>query len=145
MKFKNVIDGEFEEVKDDSHQKKKEQKIRKEKKPKEHKERKPIKGKKAVFSVIGIIVLLLGFLYIINDYYIEYLWFKEVSYLDVFFKGITAKLTLGIPFFIIMLIISLSYFNFLFSVIRKGYNKVGSFGNKIKILIYMQLQKNICG
>lgn len=138
MKFKNVIDGEFEEVKDDSYQKKKEQKTRrekKEKKPKEHKERKPIKGKKAVFSVIGIIILLLGFLYIINDYYIEYLWFKEVSYLDVFFKGITAKLTLGIPFFIIMLIISLSYFNFLFSVIRKGYNKVGSFGNKIKILI----------
>lgn len=129
MKFKNIIDGEFEEVNEStSYGERKKSKDKHNKKPK----RKSIKGRTALFTVLGIIALVLLFLYIINDYYIEYLWFNEVGYLDIFFKEIKSKIILGVPFFIIMFFISMFYFNFLFKAIKEGYSKDNGYGKKIK-------------
>ncbi|MDR2457148.1 MAG: UPF0182 family protein, partial [Clostridiales Family XIII bacterium] len=54
--------------------------------------------------ILGIIVLAGLFLSLVN-FIVDFLWFKELNYLDVFFKELFTKLKIGIPCFIIFFII----------------------------------------
>lgn len=175
MDLKNVIDGDFEDVKDEDTQKgaepkkkassEKKSRFKKpdfskmkeklsSKKPGGEKEEKQKKkpsrakevnakvGKKkmrfkhmaTLFTILAVLVVF-GFLYLINDFYIEYLWFKEVGYTNIYFMEIKTKLLIGLPFFIIVFVLSSLYFDFLFRIIRIGYNKVGKIGKMFRRMI----------
>ncbi|MEG0309720.1 MAG: hypothetical protein RR604_02300 [Eubacterium sp.] len=44
------------------------------------------KGKKTLIGIIVTIVVILGFLLSLNHFYVDYLWFSEMGYIDIFFK-----------------------------------------------------------
>lgn len=66
-----------------------------------------------LFVVILIVVLFLGLIGFIADF----MWFKEMGYLSVFFKQLVTQLTVGIPTFIVITILVYLYLGML----RKGY------------------------
>lgn len=63
----------------------------------------------AIVIFLAVIFLFVG----LNQFYINILWFKEVNYLQVFFKSIVTKLTMGIPLFAALFIILGIYFKLL--------------------------------
>lgn len=66
-----------------------------------------------LFVIILIIVAFLGLIGFIADF----MWFKEMGYLSVFFKQLATQLTVGIPTFIVITILVYLYLGML----RKGY------------------------
>ncbi len=62
---------------------------------------------KTILIVAAVIIIAC---IVLNEFYINILWFKEVGYLSVFFKEITTKLKFGIPLFIILFILFTLYF-----------------------------------
>jgi len=79
-----------------------------------------LKKKNVGLGVIIIILLIIfavfgGLVTFITDF----LWFKELSYTDVFFKKLFTQIELGVPFFII--IMALTYFYL--RVLKRGYYK----------------------
>jgi len=66
-----------------------------------------------VFVIILIIVAFLGLIGFIADF----MWFKEMGYLSVFFKQLVTQLTVGVPTFIVITILVYLYLGML----RKGY------------------------
>ena len=76
-----------------------------------------MKQKKSFFGAglkitIAVILLVVVLFVGLNQFYINILWFKEVNYLQVFFKSIETKLTMGIPLFLIMFIVLGSISNY---------------------------------
>ncbi len=66
------------------------------------------------FKVIIAIVIMAGVLAVtLNEYYIDFLWFKEMGYTDVFFKSLFTHLKLGLPIFAIMFVVLSIYFKLL--------------------------------
>ena len=88
---------------------------KKEKKEKVKKEKHGNKGK------IFLLVLLILIIVIVagTGYITDFLWFKELGYLSVFFKKLLTQLKIGIPVFLVVTISAYLYFKF----IRKGYYK----------------------
>ena len=66
-----------------------------------------------LFVVILIVVLFLGLI----GFIVDFMWFKEMGYLSVFFKQLVTQLTVGIPTFIVITILVYLYLGML----RKGY------------------------
>ena len=72
-----------------------------------------LKNKKPII-IIGAIIAVVALLFVIlNQFYIDIMWFSEVEYLQVFFKGIVTKLTLGVPIFVVLMIILSVYYKIL--------------------------------
>ena len=69
-----------------------------------------------IFAAIVVIGAL--FLSLVN-FIANFLWFKEMGYLDVFFKQLVTQLTVGVPTFIVVTALVILYLNHL----RKGYFK----------------------
>lgn len=67
------------------------------------------KGKKAIIAAIFTVVAILLVLLSLNHFYVDYLWFGEMGYLDVFFKEITTKVKLAIPVFVVLLVLLFFY------------------------------------
>lgn len=109
MEFKNVVDGEFEEIKNSFKNKKEKTKF---KLPK-------IRIKKVVIPLIFVLFIIGVFLYFINGFYIDYLWFREVGYLNIFFKELKTKVYMFIPLFLILFMFSMLYIKFL----KKSFDK----------------------
>ena len=66
------------------------------------------------FKVIIALVIIAGVLAAtLNEYYIDFLWFKELGYTDVFFKSLFTHLKLGLPLFAAMFVILSVYFKLL--------------------------------
>ncbi len=63
----------------------------------------------AIVIFLAVVILFVG----LNQFYINILWFKEVNYLQVFFKSIVTKLTMGIPLFLVLFVILGIYFKLL--------------------------------
>ncbi|MEG0074551.1 MAG: UPF0182 family protein [Eubacterium sp.] len=71
------------------------------------------KGKKTLIGIIVTIVVILGFLLSLNHFYVDYLWFSEMGYIDIFFKEMVTKLQIGAPVFIVFLVAIFIYLKFL--------------------------------
>jgi len=67
-------------------------------------------GSKGVILILVIIILI--FFALIN-FITDYLWFKEVGYVSVFFKQLFTQLKIGIPTFIVVTFLAYVYFKFL--------------------------------
>ncbi|MCR4894590.1 MAG: UPF0182 family protein [Eubacteriales bacterium] len=63
------------------------------------------------FKIITLIVVILAVgCVILNEFYIDILWFGEVGYTDVFFKSLFTHLKLGIPLFVALFALFAIYF-----------------------------------
>ncbi len=72
-----------------------------------------------LLTIILIVVLFVALIGFIADF----MWFKEMGYLSVFFKQITTQLTVGIPTFIVITVLVYMYL----SLLKKGYfSKIAS-------------------
>ncbi len=80
------------------------------------------KSTKAKWIIVAVLLIVLIFLALIG-FITDYLWFKELSYVSVFFTQLVSQLKLGIPTFVVMAVLLLLYMKML----KKGYyNKVES-------------------
>ena len=60
------------------------------------------KAKKRISIAILVIVVLLALFASLIGFISDFLWFKEMGYLSVFFKQLVTQLTVGIPTLIII-------------------------------------------
>ena len=81
---------------------------------------------KSIGIVIGILILIGAILYSSTGFIVNYQWFSEVGYTEVFLKGIVTKLKLGIPLFIILTLILYIYFALLKALYNKNMMVFGS-------------------
>ena len=88
---------------------------KKEKKEKVKKEKHGNKGKIALVVILILIMVAVAG----TGYITDFLWFKELGYLSVFFKKLLTQLKIGIPVFIVVTLSAYLYFKF----IRRGYYK----------------------
>ena len=124
MEFKNVVDGEFEEVKSSFKNNKVKRKL---KLPK-------MKIRKVVLPLIFVLFFIGLFLYLINGFYIDYLWFKEVGYLNIFFKELKTKIYMFVPLFLILFIFFMVYIKFLKKSFDQENNVLNKYWKKISVL-----------
>lgn len=71
------------------------------------------KGKKAFWTVVVAVVVVLAILLSLNHFYVDYLWFSEMGYLNVFFKELVTKAQIGAPVFVVLLVLIFFYLKFL--------------------------------
>uniref|UniRef100_UPI0014859EE7 UPF0182 family protein n=1 Tax=Anaerofustis stercorihominis TaxID=214853 RepID=UPI0014859EE7 len=124
MEFKNVVDGEFEEVKSSFKNNKVKRKL---KLPK-------MKIRKVVLPLIFVLFFIGLFLYLINGFYIDYLWFKEVGYLNIFFKELKIKIYMFVLLFLILFIFFMVYIKFLKKSFDQENNVLNKYWKKIFVL-----------
>ena len=79
-----------------------------------------MKKKTIISLVIGILIALLIFARSIIDFIVEVMWFQEVGYTDVYFKGFFTILKIMIPMAIIIFVLIWLYYK----SIKKSINKM---------------------
>ncbi|MDO4289047.1 MAG: UPF0182 family protein [Eubacterium sp.] len=90
------------------------------------------KSRKFVFGVGAALVVVLGLGFALNHFYIDYLWFSEVGYTNIFFKELVTKLTIGIPIFLLMLVLIFFYLRFLSRLSTRYLGAVKVSGGKLE-------------
>lgn len=75
-----------------------------------------------MFGVIVFVAIIASFGTILN-FITDFLWFKEVGYTSIFLKKLVSQLELGIPFFLVILVLIYLY---LMSIKRGYYKKVNT-------------------
>ena len=70
------------------------------------------KSTKAKWIIIIVLLLILAFMGLIG-FITDFLWFKELSYVSVFFTQLFAQLKLGIPTFVVMMVFLILYMKIL--------------------------------
>ncbi|QSX09607.1 UPF0182 family protein [Alkalibacter rhizosphaerae] len=78
------------------------------------------KSKKLLTIIIAAVAILGALFALFSNFYIDYLWFKETGYTQVFFKEIVTKLQLGVPMFLISTILLYFYFRFIKKYVNKS-------------------------
>ncbi len=68
---------------------------------------------RSIKIILLVLVLLIAACILLNEFYINIMWYKEVGYLSVFLKELTTKLTFGVPLFLVLFILFSVYFRFL--------------------------------
>lgn len=69
--------------------------------------------------ILLIIVVILGLFVTLIGFITDYLWFKELGYVSVFFTKLFTQLKIGVPVFLILLVLSMLYL----MLLKKGYYK----------------------
>ncbi len=77
------------------------------------------KFERKIMIVIAIIVVIGALFLSLINFIANFLWFREMGYLDVFFKQLVTQLTVGVPTFVIVSVLVQLYLTHL----RKGYFK----------------------
>lgn len=62
-------------------------------------------------SFIVFAIMIIGFFISFTNLIVDYEWFSNLKYLDVFFKKFFTQLTIGIPTFVVLFILSYFYIN----------------------------------
>ncbi|MFZ7121283.1 MAG: UPF0182 family protein [Eubacteriaceae bacterium] len=75
--------------------------------------------KKMTYIIIAVISVIVMLFSVLNQFYINFMWFDEVGYTQVFLKELVTKLQIGVPCFFILFIILFFYFKLLNKVINK--------------------------
>ena len=73
-------------------------------------------NRKALIILLVVILIIGAFLGLIG-FIADFMWFKEMGYLSVFFKQLVTQLTVGVPTFIVITVLVYLYLGML----RKGY------------------------
>ena len=63
------------------------------------------KFERKVMIVIAIIVVIGALFLSLINFIANFLWFREMGYLDVFFKQLVTQLTVGVPTFVIVAVL----------------------------------------
>lgn len=71
------------------------------------------RNRKIALAVVAGAVVIIAILLSLNGFYVSYLWFKEMGYLNIFFKELVIKLEIGVPVFIVLIIIMYFYLRYL--------------------------------
>lgn len=75
---------------------------------------------KTILKIAPILLIVISsIIYAFVDYIIDFLWFKELGYVSVFFTKLTSQLKIGIPIFIVVTFLSYIYFK----LIKKNYDE----------------------
>ena len=81
---------------------------------KRDKSEKAKKGRRiGLTGLLIILVVLFGIFGGLVGFITDYLWFKELGYVSVFFKQLFTQLKIGIPMFIVLMLLSYIYFKYL--------------------------------
>jgi uncharacterized protein len=81
------------------------------------------RNRKIIIIGVAAVVLIGLFLALVN-FFTDWLWFKELGYVSVFFKELVTKLTYGLPAFVLLTVIAYFY---LMSMKRGYYKKIGGY------------------
>jgi len=76
------------------------------------------KGGKAKWVVLAILVIVAVFFTLIG-FITDFLWFKELGYVSVFFTKLFTQLKIAIPTFVVLLLLAVLYLKML----KRGYYK----------------------
>ncbi len=76
--------------------------------------------RKSIFIAIGVVVLALTIILSLNQFYVAYLWFNEMSYLNIFFKELVTRLQIGIPVFAVITLFLYFYLKWLDGISAKN-------------------------
>lgn len=88
------------------------------------------KGIGVVISIVGVVLaIIVGMLSFITDF----LWFRELGYISVFFKRLVTELALGVPAFVVLTFLAFVYLKLLKKNYMKKVNTV-DFGMENKTL-----------
>ena len=82
------------------------------------------KGKKKLYIIIGILVVLGVLLVSLVNFITDLLWFKDLGYISVFLKQLITELEFGIPCFVV---ISAICFVYLLAIKKAYYKKIGGY------------------
>ena len=77
------------------------------------------KAKIIIITIIGIVVLLAIICAGLAGFITDYLWFKDLDYVQVFLKQLITMLQIGVPVFVVLSVLAVVYLKGL----RKGYYK----------------------
>lgn len=77
------------------------------------------KGRRSIVTIAIIVILILSAIFSSTGFIINYQWFQEVGYTQVFLKEIVTKIQIGVPLFIVLTIALYIYF----SILKAIYNK----------------------
>ncbi|MGF6375969.1 uncharacterized membrane protein (UPF0182 family) [Clostridiales Family XIII bacterium PM5-7] len=96
------------------------------------------KGQRKISIIIMFIVIIMGLFFLLINFITDWLWFKEMGYVSVFFTQLVTQLKVGIPVFIVLTILT----NFYLRHLKKGYfQKIASRENtdmkKLNRLTYL--------
>ncbi|WKY45368.1 UPF0182 family protein [Eubacteriaceae bacterium ES2] len=69
--------------------------------------------KRGLWIGLGVFACLLIVLLSLNHFYVDYLWFDEVGYTDIFLKELITKLQLGIPIFLVFSVVMFLFIRFI--------------------------------
>lgn len=71
------------------------------------------KRNKVLIVVLALLVILVAFFKQISSYLIDFQWFKELGYTEVFFKKLVTQVEFFVPTFIVLSIVFWGFFKFL--------------------------------
>ena len=77
------------------------------------------KAKKRASIILLVVVVLLTVLFGMTNFITDFMWCKEMGYVDVFFKQLTTQLKIGVPTFIVLTGLAFVYLTHL----KRGYFK----------------------
>ena len=77
------------------------------------------KFEKKVVSILAIVIIIIALFFLLISYITDFLWFKEMGYVAVFFKQLVTMLEVGVPTFIVVSILVTLYLSYL----KKSYFK----------------------
>ena len=77
------------------------------------------KVKRRISVIIAVVIVLLVLFFSLITYITDFMWFKEMDYVAVFFKKLVTQLTVGIPTFVVVTGLLVLYLNHL----KKSYFK----------------------
>ncbi|URN83686.1 UPF0182 family protein [Acetobacterium wieringae] len=77
------------------------------------KKKKMRKRNKTLLIGLGVLLVIFAVLLSLNQFYIDYLWFVEMGYTEIFFKELVTKTQIGIPIFIGLVLVLFFYLKLL--------------------------------
>ena len=69
--------------------------------------------------IIVVLILLFGLFMTLINFITDFLWFRELGYISVFFTKLFTQLKIGIPVFVVVLLLSYMYL----MMLKRGYYK----------------------
>ncbi|MDK2943005.1 MAG: uncharacterized protein PWP56_2518 [Acetobacterium sp.] len=92
------------------------------------------KRNKTLLIGLGVLFVIFAILLSLNRFYVDYLWFVEMGYTQIFFKELVTKTQIGIPIFIGLILILFFYLKLLNRISSKYIGSVQKATKKQNII-----------